>query len=35
MVNADGLVFVPEDTAGIKAGDVVEMTLLREELREV
>jgi molybdopterin molybdotransferase len=35
MVNADGLVFVPADTAGIKAGDVVEMTLLREELREV
>ncbi len=34
MVNADGLVFVPADTHGIKAGDEVEMTLLRAEGRE-
>ncbi|MHB1344013.1 MAG: molybdopterin molybdotransferase MoeA [Thermoleophilia bacterium] len=34
MVNADGLVFVPADTGGIRAGDTVEMTLLREEYRE-
>ncbi|MBU2603813.1 MAG: molybdopterin molybdotransferase MoeA [Actinobacteria bacterium] len=34
MVNADGLVFVPADTHGIKAGDEVEMTLLRDEARE-
>jgi molybdopterin molybdotransferase len=34
MVNADGLVFVPADTGGIRAGDVVDMTLLREQARE-
>ncbi len=34
MVKADGLVFVPADTYGIKAGDEVEMTLLRDEARE-
>ena len=34
MVNADGLVFVPADTAGIRAGEVVDMTLLREQARE-
>lgn len=34
MVNADGLVFVPADTVGVRAGDTVEMTLLHEEYRE-
>lgn len=34
MVNADGLVFVPADTGGIRAGEVVDMTLLREQARE-
>ena len=34
MVNADGLVFVPSDTEGIRAGDTVDMTLLREQARE-
>lgn len=34
MVNADGLVFVPADTAGISAGDTVDMTLLREQAAE-
>jgi len=35
MVKADGLVFVPAETGGLKRGDEVDLLLLREEMREL
>lgn len=34
MVKADGLIFVPAETGGLKRGDEVDLMLLREEMQE-
>lgn len=34
MVKADGLIFIPAETGGLKRGDEVDLVLLREEMRE-